>query len=111
MTFGLFCKARTSFCDNATWAALIEFKYPLSWTLVPSWATATAVGATLNRTITSRDVVGLITGALGAVALAAEVPDHVGRVGVFVDPDEDFIARAITAGRLTAIQLHGREDP
>jgi phosphoribosylanthranilate isomerase len=46
-----------------------------------------------------------------AVALAAEVPDHVGRVGVFVDPDEDFIARAITAGRLTAIQLHGREDP
>jgi hypothetical protein len=38
------------------------------------------VGATLNRTITSRDVVGLITGALGAVALAAEV------LGAFGDP-------------------------
>lgn len=46
-----------------------------------------------------------------AAALAAIVPDHVARVGVFVDPDEDFLARAIAAGRLTAIQLHGDESP
>ncbi len=44
-------------------------------------------------------------------ALAAGVPDHVGRVGVFVDPDEDFITRAIAAARLTSIQFHGSEDP
>jgi phosphoribosylanthranilate isomerase len=46
-----------------------------------------------------------------AAALAATVPDHVGRVGVFVDPDEELLARAIAAARLTAIQLHGNEDP
>jgi phosphoribosylanthranilate isomerase len=46
-----------------------------------------------------------------AAALAAAVPDHVGRVGVFVDPDEELIARAIATARLTAIQLHGKESP
>jgi phosphoribosylanthranilate isomerase len=46
-----------------------------------------------------------------AAALAAGVPDHVGRVGVFVDPDAELITRAIAAARLTAIQLHGAEDP
>ena len=38
--------------------------------------------------------------------LAARVPDHVGRVGVFVDPDDELLSRAIEAGRLTAVQLH-----
>jgi phosphoribosylanthranilate isomerase len=46
-----------------------------------------------------------------ATALAAIVPDHVARVGVFVDPDEELLTRAIAAARLTAIQLHGRESP
>jgi phosphoribosylanthranilate isomerase len=44
-------------------------------------------------------------------ALAAGVPGHVARVGVFVEADDEFIARAIAAARLTAIQLHGDEDP
>ena len=41
-----------------------------------------------------------------AAALAARVPDHVARVGVFVDPDDQTIARAAQAARLSAIQLH-----
>lgn len=41
-----------------------------------------------------------------AAALAARVPAHVRRVGVFVDPDEALLARAIAAGRLDALQLH-----
>lgn len=46
-----------------------------------------------------------------AAALAARVPDHVRRVGVFVDPDDDFLERAIASGRLDALQLHGKETP
>ena len=41
-----------------------------------------------------------------AERLAARVPDHVKRVGIFVDPDDELLARAVTAGRLDAIQLH-----
>lgn len=41
-----------------------------------------------------------------AERLAARVPDHVGRVGVFVDPDNETVERALTSGRLTALQLH-----
>lgn len=41
-----------------------------------------------------------------AAALAARGPDHVARVGVFVDPDDQTIARAAQAARLSAIQLH-----
>ncbi|MFC3712405.1 phosphoribosylanthranilate isomerase [Sphingoaurantiacus capsulatus] len=44
-----------------------------------------------------------------AAALAARVPDRVGRVGVFVDADEALLGGAIHAGRLTAIQLHGAD--
>lgn len=39
-----------------------------------------------------------------AAGLATRVPDHVARVGVFVNPDDETIARAIPA--LSAIQLH-----
>lgn len=39
-----------------------------------------------------------------AAGLASRVPDHVARVGVFVNPDDETIARAIPA--LSAIQLH-----
>lgn len=46
-----------------------------------------------------------------AAALAARVPDHIARVGVFVDPEDELVERAIAAARLTAIQLHGREQP
>ena len=41
-----------------------------------------------------------------AEQLAARVPPHVARVGVFVDPDDDLLTRAIEAGRLEAVQLH-----
>ncbi|MES2338541.1 MAG: phosphoribosylanthranilate isomerase [Pseudomonadota bacterium] len=41
-----------------------------------------------------------------AAALAELVPAHVGRVGVFVDPDDALVERAVSGARLTAIQLH-----
>jgi phosphoribosylanthranilate isomerase len=39
-------------------------------------------------------------------ALAARVPDHVTKVGVFVDPDDALVDAAVAAGRLDAVQLH-----
>lgn len=39
-------------------------------------------------------------------ALAARVPEHVGRVGVFVDPDNATLEMAVNTGKLTALQLH-----
>jgi phosphoribosylanthranilate isomerase len=42
-------------------------------------------------------------------ALAARVPDHVARVGVFVDPDEDTVDRAMNRWRLDVVQLHDTE--
>ena len=41
-----------------------------------------------------------------AAALAARVPGHVARVGVFVDPDDALLSDAIGAARLDAVQLH-----
>lgn len=41
-----------------------------------------------------------------AAELAARVPSHVRRVGVFVDPDDGLLHRAVEAGRLDAVQLH-----
>lgn len=41
-----------------------------------------------------------------AAALAARMPEHVRRVGVFVDPADELLDRAIESGRLHAIQLH-----
>ncbi|WP_019514855.1 phosphoribosylanthranilate isomerase [Sphingomonas sp. Mn802worker] len=38
--------------------------------------------------------------------LSERVPGHVGRVGIFVDPDDETIARAVQSARLAAIQLH-----
>ena len=46
-----------------------------------------------------------------AAGLTARLPDHPGRVGVFVDPDDDLLDAADIGGRLTAIQLHGHETP
>src|SRR3546814_17252502 len=39
------------------------------------------------------------------------MPDHVRRVGVFVDPDEELLEHAISSGNLHAPQLHGKETP
>ena len=44
-----------------------------------------------------------------AAQLAARTPDHVARVGVFVDPDDALLERMVPAARLGAIQLHGGE--
>jgi phosphoribosylanthranilate isomerase len=41
-----------------------------------------------------------------AGGLAARLPGRVGAVGVFVDPDDELVARAAREARLTAIQLH-----
>lgn len=51
-----------------------------------------------------RDVAPAQAGALGT-------PPQVGRVGVFVAPDDEALAHAIAAARLTAVQLHGDEPP
>jgi phosphoribosylanthranilate isomerase len=41
-----------------------------------------------------------------AAQLAARVPGHVTRVGVFVDPDDALLDASISAGMLNALQLH-----
>ncbi len=41
-----------------------------------------------------------------AAQLAARVPGHVQRVGVFVDPDDATIEAATAAGQLEVLQLH-----
>jgi phosphoribosylanthranilate isomerase len=44
-----------------------------------------------------------------AAALAARVPGHVQRIGVFVDPDDELLSRALVSGDLHGFQLHGKE--
>ena len=46
----------------------------------------------------------------GAIAVMREVPDGVERVGVFVDPSPDAVARAVDACALTRVQLHAMAD-
>jgi phosphoribosylanthranilate isomerase len=41
-----------------------------------------------------------------ASGLAGRVPDHVSKVGVFVDPDDALLEAAIGTARLDAVQLH-----
>ncbi|MBN8831068.1 MAG: phosphoribosylanthranilate isomerase [Sphingomonadales bacterium] len=43
--------------------------------------------------------------------IAPRIPAHVKRVGVLVDPDDDFLDSLIAAGGLQVIQLHGHESP
>jgi phosphoribosylanthranilate isomerase len=43
--------------------------------------------------------------------LAGQVPDHVGRVAVLVDPDDALIAALAVTGAINAVQLHGSETP
>lgn len=46
-----------------------------------------------------------------AAELAAKVPAHVKKVGLFVDPDETLIHDILTTVSLDWIQLHGSETP
>ena len=43
--------------------------------------------------------------------LAARAAGRIGRVGLFVDPDDALLAQGVDAGALSAIQLHGGETP
>jgi phosphoribosylanthranilate isomerase len=43
--------------------------------------------------------------------IALQLPAHVARVGVFVDPQPSFTLEAVEAVGLDAIQLHGISDP
>lgn len=45
-----------------------------------------------------------------AEKLSEATPASLSKVGVFVNPDGDFLKESVTAGKLDAIQLHGRED-
>lgn len=45
-----------------------------------------------------------------AAKLAATAPLNLIKVGVFVNPDDDFLGANVLAGKLDAIQLHGKED-
>jgi len=44
-------------------------------------------------------------------ALAVRVPKTVGRVGVFVDADDQLLDERLAAGALDLLQLHGDESP
>ena len=44
-------------------------------------------------------------------SLTAPVPPQVGKVGVFVDPDDALIDHAIHIGAIDTVQLHGKESP
>lgn len=46
-----------------------------------------------------------------AAALAAQVPLGIAKVGLFVDPDDDLLARVLRDVPLDMIQLHGNETP
>lgn len=46
-----------------------------------------------------------------AAALAREVPAGIGRVGLFVDPDDALLAQVLAAVPLDLLQLHGSEQP
>ncbi len=46
-----------------------------------------------------------------AAYIARNIPSHIWRVGVFINPSEDLLTDAIDACGLTVIQLHGDETP
>lgn len=46
-----------------------------------------------------------------AAALIARAPAEPGKVGLFVDPDDQTLARTLAVARLDMLQLHGRETP
>jgi phosphoribosylanthranilate isomerase len=46
-----------------------------------------------------------------AAELSARSEGRIGRVGLFVDADDEAIGEAVAAARLEALQLHGSETP
>lgn len=46
-----------------------------------------------------------------AMALAKNIPGDMKRVGVFVNPEESLLERAILAAKLDIVQFHGEEKP
>lgn len=77
-------------------------------------------GAALDAAIAARaDHVGLnfflpsprYLEAADARVLAAQAEGRIGRVGLFVDPDDATLTAGVAAGSLDAIQLHGEETP
>src|SRR4051794_24724015 len=46
-----------------------------------------------------------------AAAITRTVPPHIVRVGVFVNPEEDLVLRAIGECGLNLLQFHGEETP
>jgi phosphoribosylanthranilate isomerase len=46
-----------------------------------------------------------------AAGLSSGLPSRIGRVGVFVDPDDALLASVVAAGAINIIQLHGSESP
>lgn len=46
-----------------------------------------------------------------AAMLAARASGHARLVGLFVDPDPDFLAEVLATVPLNVVQLHGRESP
>jgi len=44
-------------------------------------------------------------------ALGARVPQSVGRVGLFVDPDDALLDERLSTGAIDVLQLHGAETP
>jgi phosphoribosylanthranilate isomerase len=46
-----------------------------------------------------------------AEALLNEVPSGIDRVGLFVDPETDFLDKILAKARLDLLQLHGDETP
>jgi phosphoribosylanthranilate isomerase len=46
-----------------------------------------------------------------AMGLASHVPEHVHKVGLFVDPDNDQIDKTLLVAKLDILQLHGSETP
>ena len=50
--------------------------------------------------------------ALGTAAeIIRELPPFISKVGVFVNPDRDFVLRAIEETGIDTLQLHGEETP
>ncbi|MCE7797029.1 phosphoribosylanthranilate isomerase [Sphingobium sufflavum] len=43
--------------------------------------------------------------------LATQIPAHVGRVVVMVDPDDTLVSAITAPGVVSALQLHGKESP
>ncbi|PTN12671.1 phosphoribosylanthranilate isomerase [Nitrosomonas aestuarii] len=46
-----------------------------------------------------------------ASKIAAKIPAFINTVGVYVDPDSDWVEETASAAKLSLLQFHGNEDP